>query len=179
MNSNPSFLRIFSEARLWGDAQRRLATVAIFPRRIRARRTLLPLRSPCPSSASRDGTRLRNSPRRAYRATAEVRRTRWHVTEVAIQRMLVRTRLAAGGKRIRTPGPTCGCGSLWANGTEITIVRERSIRNAHMERHRHCRCRGGELRRTLALLRRAQLRNREQWRDPCGALGALAFGVGP
>jgi hypothetical protein len=27
-------------------------------------------------------------------------------------------RLAAGGKRIRTPGPTCGCGSLWANGTE-------------------------------------------------------------
>src|SRR5271167_2812485 len=74
MNSNPSFLRIFSEARLWGDAQRRLATVAIFPRRIRARRTLLPLRSPCPSSASRDGTRLRNSRRRAYRATTEVRR---------------------------------------------------------------------------------------------------------
>jgi hypothetical protein len=29
---------------------------------------------------------------------------------------------------------------------------------------RHCRCRGGELRRTLALLRRARLRNREQWR---------------
>jgi len=48
-----------------------------------------------------------------------------------------------------------------------------------MERRRHCRCRGGELRRTLALLRRARLRNREQWRDPCGALGTLAFGVGP
>ena len=28
-------------------------------------------------------------------------------------------------------------------------------------------------------LRRARLRNREQWRDPCGALGTLAFGVGP
>jgi hypothetical protein len=27
-------------------------------------------------------------------------------------------RLAGGGKRIRTPGPTCGRGSLWANGTE-------------------------------------------------------------
>jgi hypothetical protein len=37
----------------------------------------------------------------------------------------VRTGLSAGGKRIRTPGPTCGCGSLWANGTEITRVRER------------------------------------------------------
>jgi hypothetical protein len=24
-----------------------------------------------------------------------------------------------------------------------------------------------------------QFRNREQWRDPCGALGTLAFGVGP
>src|SRR5271155_526651 len=37
-------------------------------------------------------------------------------------------RLSAGGKRIRTPGPTCGCGSLWANGTEITRVRERCSR---------------------------------------------------
>jgi hypothetical protein len=27
-------------------------------------------------------------------------------------------------------------------------------------------------------LRTARLRNREQWRDPCGALGTLAFGVG-
>jgi hypothetical protein len=36
----------------------------------------------------------------------------------------VRTRLAAGGKRIRTPGPTCGCGSLWAK----TRVRERCSR---------------------------------------------------
>src|SRR5277367_6619819 len=56
--------------------------------------------------------------------------------------------------------------------------RRSQVRNAHMERRRHCRCRGGELRRTLALLRRARLRNREQWRDPCGALGTLAFGVG-
>ena len=38
-----------------------------------------------------------------------------------------------------------------------------------MERRRHCRCRGGELRRTLALLRRARLRNRERCADPCGA----------
>ena len=30
------------------------------------------------------------------------------------------------------------------------------IRNAHMERRRHCRCLGGELRRTLSLLRRAR-----------------------
>jgi hypothetical protein len=37
-------------------------------------------------------------------------------------------RLPAGGSRIRTPGPTCGCGSLWANGTEITRVRERCSR---------------------------------------------------
>jgi hypothetical protein len=34
----------------------------------------------------------------------------------------VRTRLGAGGKRIRTPGPT------WANGTEITRVRQRCSR---------------------------------------------------
>jgi hypothetical protein len=33
-----------------------------------------------------------------------------------------------------------------------------------MERRRHCRCRGGELRRTVALLRRARPRNREQRR---------------
>src|SRR5437879_2174884 len=37
--------------------------------------------------------------------------------------------------------------------------RRVSIRNAHMERRRHCRCLGGELRRTLALLRRARPRN--------------------
>jgi hypothetical protein len=34
----------------------------------------------------------------------------------------VRTRLPAGGKRIRTPGP------IWANGTEITTVRQRCSR---------------------------------------------------
>jgi hypothetical protein len=39
-----------------GDARRRLSTAAIFPRRIRARRMQPPLRSPCPSSVSRESS---------------------------------------------------------------------------------------------------------------------------
>src|SRR5271163_3089619 len=48
-------------------------------------------------------------------------------------------RLAAGGKRIRTPGPTCGFGSLWANGTKITeFANGSSVSSASAARSASC-----------------------------------------
>jgi hypothetical protein len=47
-------------------------------------------------------------------------------------------------------------------GDEIRAAARENAEEVRQGRCRHCRCRGGELRRTLALLRRARLRNREQ-----------------
>jgi hypothetical protein len=71
-----------------------------------------------PSTASSPPTRRNLGPSN-YRVISEIR---WacRSSDRAFRYMLGPgvCRLAAGGKRIRTPGPTCGCGSLWANGTE-------------------------------------------------------------
>src|SRR5277367_4579883 len=63
-----------------------------------------------------------------YSLAFHLRRSKKPNSEPKLRPPAVSKSLTRSRKRIRTPGPTCGCGSLWANGTEITRVRERCSR---------------------------------------------------